>query len=76
MEHLFSTNIRINNQEIAYQVYFSQEQYVFTPDTVGKEVSSFSFKRENDEWHDMQALPHSLKKQAIDALENYLLAQH
>lgn len=49
---------------------------IFLPETKDKELSGFSFKRENDEWQDQQLLAPGLKKQAINALENYLLAQH
>jgi hypothetical protein len=76
MEHLFSTNISVNDKNTVYQVYFDEEKYVFLPEAKVNELPSFSFKREQDEWHDQQLLSPQLKKQAIDALENYLLAQH
>lgn len=74
MDALFSTNINVNDTNAVYQVYFAQEKYVFTPEN--KELPSFSFKREYDEWHDQELLSPQLKKQAIDALDNYLLSQH
>jgi hypothetical protein len=76
MESLFSTNIKTYDKNVVYQVYFDQEKYIFSPDEKDNQLPSFSFKREHDEWHDMQPLPPELKMQAINALENYLLAQH
>ena len=76
MESLFSTNINVNNKHAVYQVFFNQEKYIFLPEVKDVELPSFSFKREHDEWHDQELLPPQLKKQAINALENYLLAQH
>jgi hypothetical protein len=60
MESLFSTNIKTYDKNVVYQVYFDQEKYIFSP----------------DEKDNMQPLPPELKMQAINALENYLLAQH
>ena len=75
MEDLFSTNLAVNNQNVSYRVVFDQEKYVFLPE--GKtSFPSFSFRREQDEWHDQERVDPQLKKQAIDALENYLLRQH
>ncbi len=76
MENLFSTNISVNDKNAVYNVVFDEEKYVFLPETKDKELPSFSFKRENDEWHDQELLAPDLKKQAVNALENYLLAQH
>lgn len=76
MDRLFSTNISVNNKNAVYEVYFDQEKYVFVPQAEDNEIKSFSFKRENDEWHDQELLAPDVNKQAIDALENYLLAQH
>ena len=76
MENLFSTNISVNDKNAVYQVFFDNEKYVFLPETKDGELPSFSFKREHDEWHDQELISPQLKKQAINALENYLLAQH
>ncbi|MDQ3278319.1 MAG: hypothetical protein M3Q06_08325 [Bacteroidota bacterium] len=76
MEDLFSTNIAVNNQNINYRVIFEDDRYTFVSEADNKEFPTFSFKRENDEWHDQELLPPDLKKQAIDALEKYLLRQH
>ena len=76
MEDLFSTNLSLNNQNIDYRVIFDNEQYVFVSETENKSFPSFSFKREHDQWVDENLLPTELKKQAIEALEKYLLRQH
>lgn len=76
MEDLFSTNIAVNNQNINYRVIFEDDRYTFLSEADNKEFSSFSFKREADEWHDQELLPPDIKKQAVDALERYLLQQH
>ena len=76
MEDLFSTNISVNDKNGVYRVVFDQDKYVFLPEAEDNELPSFSFKRENDEWHDQELIAPELKKQAVDALENYLLQQH
>jgi hypothetical protein len=76
MESLFSTNISINDKNAVYHVFFGQEKYIFQPEAKDNGLPVFSFKREHDEWHDQELLSPQLKKQAIDALEKYLLAQH
>lgn len=76
MEHLFSTNIAMDKQDVRYHVVFDHEKYVFTPELNNQKLPSFSFKREHDEWHEQQALPPEIRQQAVDALENYLLKQH
>ena len=76
MEFLFTTSLSIDEADAVYEVYFDKEQYVFLPGANDKELSSFSFKREHDEWQEQEQLSPELKTQAINALENYLLAQH
>lgn len=76
MEDLFSANIAVDNQNINYRVIFEDERYTFVSEADNNAFSTFSFKRENDTWHDQELLPADIKKQAIDALENYLLRQH
>lgn len=76
MEHLFQTNIPVNNRSTVYNVDFDHEQYVFTAGQGQGEFSKFALRREHDEWHELQPLPAELKQQAVDALENFLLKQH
>ena len=54
---------------------FDDDKYMFLPDA-GTSFPTFSFRREHDEWKDQELLAPELKKQAIDALEQYLLKQH
>lgn len=76
MEQLFSTNIAVNKENVNYREIFNDEKYVFLSESENKAFPSFSFRREQDEWHDQELLPQDIKKQAIDALEKYLLKQH
>ncbi|MFL5741673.1 MAG: hypothetical protein ACJ75B_15715 [Flavisolibacter sp.] len=76
MEDLFSTNLAVNNQNINYRVIFDQEKYVFLSEANQKEFGSFSFRREHDRWTDQELLPPELKKQAVEALDKYLMKQH
>jgi len=76
MEDLFSTNIAVNNENVNYRVVFDDENYVFLSEAKNEAFRSFSFKREHDEWVDQEILPPDIKKQAVDALEKYLLKQH
>jgi hypothetical protein len=76
MEDLFSTNLAVNNQNVVYRVVFDQDKYVFLSEADQTSFPSFSFRREHDEWLDQELLPPDIKKQAVDALERYLLKQH
>jgi hypothetical protein len=76
MEDLFSTNLGVNNKNLNYRVIFDDEKYVFLTEADQGEFSRFSFKREHDEWVDQEMLPPDVRKQAVDALEKYLLKQH
>jgi hypothetical protein len=76
MEDLFLTKIAVNNETVNYRVIFDNEKYVFISEANNKSFSSFSFRREHDQWLDQELLPLDIKKQAVDALEKYLLKQH
>ena len=76
MEDLFSTNIAVNNENVNYRVIFDNDKYVFLSEADNKSFPSFSFRRQHDEWLDQELLPPDIKKQAVDALEKYLLKQH
>ncbi|MER3463902.1 MAG: hypothetical protein C4329_05295 [Chitinophagaceae bacterium] len=49
MEHLFSTNIAVNNENIVYNVMFDNEQYNFSSEAKNSSFPSFSFRREHDQ---------------------------
>ena len=72
MEYLFSTHI----QDRPYRVVFDKEKYIFLPDADDAGGTSFSFRREHDEWHAQAALPETVKSLAIEALDKYLMKQH
>ena len=76
MEPLFSTQLFVDNQNITYQVYFSEEQYNFVADSETASIPVFSVRREHDEWISEEGLSSDLKKQSEEALEGYLLQQH
>lgn len=76
MESLFITNINVEDKNASYHVYFDHEKYIFLPEPKEEGLPTFSFKRENDEWHDQDQVSSNLKDQAVDALENYLMKQH
>lgn len=74
MESLFKTDILIDGQPVAYTVSFHDEQYEFIPNN-GKGIF-FSLRREEDKWHTTDAINETVKNNAIDALDEYLLSQH
>ena len=75
MEALFSTNITVNDKSAVYQVYSDQGKYVFLPEANDNEIKGFSFRKENGSWVDLELIAPELKKQAIDALDRYLINQ-
>ena len=76
MEFLFTTNLTVDDKEVSYEAHFDNEKYNFVPLAVNGNLPAFSFKREHDEWQDQDIISTQLRIQAINALENYLLAQH
>jgi hypothetical protein len=76
MEDLFSTSIAVNNENVNYHVIFDNEKYVFLSEARNTAFPSFSFRRQHDQWLDLELLPTDIKKQALEALESYLLRQH
>jgi hypothetical protein len=75
MEDLFSTDISLDDHQVPYHVIFDHEQYIFRSQAQSS-FTEFSFRREHDEWHEQELLPADLRKQAIQALERYLMRQH
>lgn len=74
MEELFSTRLSLDNEMKEYHVVFNKDLYTFHA-TDGATLS-FSLRREHDEWHEESDLPPTVKEQAIEALEKYLMKQH
>ncbi|HVG14495.1 MAG TPA: hypothetical protein VM935_06025 [Chitinophagaceae bacterium] len=75
MEKLFTANLLVKGEQVAFEATFSNEQYHFKP-VDDQQDKAFAIKREADEWHEVDPIPEDVKRQAIDALDNYLLAQH
>ena len=76
MEYLFTTSLAADEKNMEYRVFFDNEKYQFLPQGGDDNSGSFSFKREHDEWHDVGTIAPQLRQQALQALEEYLLAQH
>ena len=76
MEYLFTTSLATDEKNHMYKVFFDNEKYNFLPQEGDENFNGFSFKREHDEWHDVGTISTQLRKQALQALEEYLLAQH
>jgi hypothetical protein len=72
MEYLFSTHI----EDRPYRIVFDKEKYIFLPDADDGGGTSFSFRREHDEWHAVENISDEIKSAAIDALDRYLMKQH
>jgi plasmid rolling circle replication initiator protein Rep len=75
VEDLFSTNITVNSKSTSYHVIFDHEKYIFIQ-TGNQTASTFSFKREHDEWINQELVSQDIREQAIDALDRYLFKQH
>jgi hypothetical protein len=71
MEYLFSTHI----EHQPYRVVFDKEKYIFLPDADDDKLKSFSVRRTHDEWMD-DGLSEQTRKEAIEALDRYLMKQH
>lgn len=76
MEDLFSTRLSVQHQSVPYHVVFDQDQYTFLAPGGDGRFPRFSFTRTQDTWLGQEGIPPDLQKQAIDALEAYLLRQH
>lgn len=76
MENLFITSVNVEAQTVKYLVQFDHENYHFIPQETRSSCPDFSLRREHDAWIEINPLPEELKKQAVDALESYLLRQH
>ena len=70
---LFSTNISIDDKNMVYQVIFEDGKYTFVSEADNKEFPAFSLSRQGDKWNEHDMISPELKKQAVEALEKYLL---
>lgn len=74
MEDLFWTTLNANGQPGEYHIVFENDEYRFFQQ--GSLMPAFIFRREQDEWHAVDAASEAIKDEAVDALEKYLLRQH
>lgn len=72
---LFSTNLSHNNQNIVYQVIQEGDKYTFVAEAETEEFPAFSFRRQGDQWNELELLPPDLRKQAVESLDKYLLRE-
>jgi hypothetical protein len=75
MTALFSTNLAINNQNVIYQVFEDGGKYVFLSENSADQFHNFSFVKDGDQWNELELnkVSPEIKKQAVDALNKYLL---
>jgi len=74
MEALFTADIIMKGENKNYLIFFENGQYVFHSSEDAQQT--FSLRRENDEWNATGIEDEIATKQAIHALEQYLLSQH
>ena len=75
MDTLFSTNISIDDKNMVYQVVFENGKYTFVSEADNNEFPVFSLSRQGDKWNEHEMISPELKKQAVEALDKYLLRE-
>ncbi len=75
MEDLFSTNLSIDDKNIVYRVIQDGDKYTFLSEADNDEFSAFSLSRQGDRWNEHELISPELKKQAVEALDKYLLRE-
>lgn len=73
MDALFTTELITKGKPETYNITFHDDKYIFQSLT---SKSSFSIRREEDEWHTEDSIEDELKNAATEKLETYLLSQH
>jgi hypothetical protein len=76
MDHLFTANIAVNGREVTYDVRLENDFAFFKDEGKNAELREFGFRREGEDWKELQPLDERVKFQALTALEKYLLSQH
>jgi hypothetical protein len=78
MEALFSVNLAVNGSNVIYQVYEDQGKYVFLSENSANAYHNFSFIRKGDKWVELELelVPPELRKQAVSALNKFVLTEH
>lgn len=72
MTHLFTASINTGSTNEEYHIYYDDEAYHFKP---ARPVEAFELRRVEDSWA-TTLQNETLKRNAILALDEYLLAQH
>ena len=70
---LFSTNLSIDDKNMVYQVVQEGDKYTFVSEANNAEFPAFSLSRQGDRWNEHELISPDLKKQAVVALDKYLL---
>jgi hypothetical protein len=71
---LFKTELIVDGNPSAYEIQFENNKYNFKP--IDSNNPPLSLIRENDEWQVQGNINEITVRQAISALEHYLLSQH
>jgi hypothetical protein len=73
-DSLFNTELIIDGNPSAYEIQFENDRYIFKPLDINQ--PSLTLIREKDEWQVEGNVNTITERQAISALEHYLLSQH
>lgn len=78
MEALFSINLAVNGFNVIYRVYEEKGKYVFLSENSANAYHNFSFVRKGEKWLELELdlVPPELKKQAVAALNKFVLTEH
>ncbi len=77
MEALFSINLAVNGFNVVYQVFEERGKYVFLSENSANAYHNFSFVRKGEKWVELklELVSPELKKQAVTALNKYVLTE-
>jgi hypothetical protein len=77
MEALFSINLAVNGNNVIYQVFEDQGKYVFLSENSANAYHNFSFIKKGEKWIELELdlVPPELKKQAVEALNKFVLTE-
>lgn len=77
MEALFTINLTVNGFNVIYQVYEDRGKYVFLSESSANAYHNFSFVRKGEKWVEMELelVPPDLKRQAVAALNKFVLTE-
>ncbi|MGI8597931.1 MAG: hypothetical protein ACR2KB_01630 [Chitinophagaceae bacterium] len=77
MEALFSINLAVNGFNVVYRVFEERGKYVFLSENSANAYHNFSFVRKDEKWVELELelVYPELKKQAVTALNKYVLTE-